>query len=105
MLQLPMLHYIMIWAEAKAWGEGSENIFAKLDTSSLELLSLLGPVQLDLAVMQHFAVMLKKLLVLLLVVVVVVVVVVVAVIVVVVDKLRRLGGGGGVKCYSILTGW
>ena len=65
-------------ADAKAWGEGSENIFAKLDTISLELVSLfgLGPVQLDLEVIQHFAVVLKKLLLLLLLLVVVVVVVI-----------------------------
>ena len=37
-------HYITLrfWADAKAWGEGSETIFAKLDTISLELVSLLG---------------------------------------------------------------
>ena len=77
-----IINYITLrfWADAKAWGEGSENIFAKLDTISLELVSLLGlgPVQLDLAVIQHFAVVLKKLLLLLLVVVVVVVVIVIA---------------------------
>ena len=75
-----IINYITLrfWADAKAWGEGSENIFAKLDTISLELVSLLGlgPVQLDLAVIQHFAVVLKKLLLLLLLVVVIVVIVI-----------------------------
>ena len=66
---------LRFWADAKAWGEGSENIFAKLDTISLDLVSLLGPVQLDLAVIQHYALVLKKLLLLLLVVVVVVIVI------------------------------
>ena len=53
-----------------------------MNTISLELVSLLGlgPVQFDLAVIQHFAVVLKKLLLLLLLLVVVVVVVVVIVI-------------------------